>query len=211
MVGETSIAVEIVHLAFSGAGIVSRNISLQIGQHISLRFMAKGMALPAVINASVRSRKGWGDDGSVRYGLLFRDPADIPRKIPTRLLGAFNRRRSFRVVPRGEAQMAQLTRQDGVELQLPIISLSTTGIACLARTKDEEMLMAGDVVTIRFLVPETKSVCSFVANVRYGSKQRGGVRYGMEFDRDKSQLVQKQQRIITRYVMQEQRRMLNPD
>ena len=106
--------------------------------------------------------------------------------------------------------MATIVRTDGFEFSLPVISLSATGAGCLARDKSEEMLMTGDSVTMTFNVPGAQSECHFVANVRYALKQRGGIRYGLDFNAEESPNYMKCQRKITKYVMDEQRRMLKP-
>jgi len=210
VIDEREVPVEIFDVAFAGADVASKHLQLRVDQPVTLKFMAKGMAAPALVSATVRWRREWVENKSIRYGLLFQNPHRLPRQIPTKLLGAFNRRRSFRVAPHGVPTMANVVREDGFEFSLPVISLSATGAGCLARGAGEQMLMTGDVITMRFTVPETKSVCSFVATVRYAIKQRGGIRYGLDFNQDDTPFFTKQQRIITRYVMEEQRRMLKP-
>ncbi len=210
LVDDATIPVEIYDVAFAGADVASRRLNLKVDQPVTLQFMAKGMSSPAVVQAIVRWRRHWDPDKTIRYGLLFQNPNRLPRQIPTKLLGAFNRRRSFRVAPRGEAASAKITRKDGFEFTLPIISLSATGAGCLARGQNEQMLMTGDVITIEFSVPEAKTPCSIVATVRYAIKQRGGIRYGVDFNEEQTPLFTRHQRAITRYVMEEQRRMLKP-
>ena len=206
--GDSVIPVDIYDVAFAGADIASQRLQLQLDQPITLHFMAKGMAAPAVVRATVRWKREDKDHGTVRYGLLFQNPSHLPKQLPTKLLAAFNRRRSYRIAPRGAPLMAAITRKDGFKFSLPIISLSATGMGCLARDATEQMLLTGDVIELSFHVPETTHKCILVATVRYAIKQRGGVRYGLDFDAQKTAMFNREQRVITRYVMDEQRRML---
>ena len=210
LVKKVAVPVDIYDVAFAGADIASNNLDLTIDQPLTIQFVAKGMDRPAVVEAIVRWRRDWDDDGIIRYGLLFQNPSSLKRQIPTKLLGAFNRRRSFRVAPQGPPLIARITRKDDFGFSIPIISLSATGAGCLARNSSEEMVMTGDNVSVSFQLPGTQSPCVFFARVRYALKQRGGVRYGLDFDESKTKHYPRYQRRITKFVMDEQRKMLKP-
>jgi len=149
----------------------------------------------------------------MRYGVEFVDPGSLQNKMPPRLLSAFNRRRAFRVTPdSSEPIEATIVRsQGGIRVELPVINVSASGVGLIARKNDDQLLMAGDEVLVSFSVPDVPGVLRMVGIVRYSQKQRGGVRYGVEFDREKTAMFKQQQKVVQTYVMNQQRKMLATD
>ena len=208
--GDREVPIRLLDTSFGGAGFVPTvGLNIKPGDTVTLRFMAPEMALPASVRSVIKDRAPLGTD--IRYGAEFVDPGSLHRRLPSRLLGLFNRRKAFRVTPDSSKPIqARIRRMEGdVVLGLPIICLSVAGCAMMAKRKEDQMLMAGDAVELSFAIPETDNVVVFVGNVRYGTKQRGGTRYGIEFDRFKSPVFSQQQKALSRYVMTQQRKILD--
>ncbi|MFT5432048.1 MAG: hypothetical protein ACI9OJ_002746 [Myxococcota bacterium] len=202
--------VELIDLTFSGAGFaLPEDIVLEVGSTITLQFEARDLPLPASCRARVRARNPYGS--KLRYGVEFYGAKSLQNRMPARLHGSFNRRRSFRIIPDSTDKLdATVTRRKGdVTVVLPIISLSASGCAMIAKSAATQLLMTGDVIIIRFVVPGTTGLLALVGNVRYGQKQRGGTRYGVEFDIDSTTHFKRQQKVIQTYVMEQQRKMVH--
>ena len=135
----------------------------------------------------------------------------MQRRLPSRLLGLFNRRQAFRVTPDSSSPIqARIRRlENDLVIGLPIVCVSVAGCALVAKRKEDQLLMAGDVIELSFQVPDTGNTVVFVGTVRYCRKLRGGVRLGVEFDRRQSPVFNKQQQVLSRYIMRQQRRILD--
>lgn len=213
ILGDAEFAMRLEFVSFAGATVRipdSLGLDLRAGQTVVLRFLAKTLAQPVDLQAQIQARKP--APKSIRYEMQFGDPDSLQRKIPARIIGAFNRRRSFRVAPGTRKPVdARIERADGTTLRLPVICMSATGLALLARTAEEKRLMAGDVVTMVFEIPGEGAPITVVGIVRYGKPQRGHVRYGVEFDPKQTRLFLRIETHLNRYVMHQQRKMLSAD
>lgn len=204
--GEGSLQVRLDTISFEGARVAvdrRHGAPLRPGQGVSLRLLAPGcdaLEVPAVVDRHFPGRD------RTEYDLRFTSP--LQRYVPSRLVGAFNRRRAFRVSPDSSAPVvARVETAHGGSVRLPLICLSATGCALLARRPEEQPLRAGDRVRLTFSFPGATAPVDVEATVRYGAAQRQGTRYGLELDAAAAGFARHQRR-IQRYVMEQQRRML---
>jgi len=201
----------LIDVSFNGAGIwIGRKLDpgLALEQRIFLRFISPHIGEPIKTVATVNFRAT--DGAGTRYGLGFVNARHIQEQVPPKMIGLFNRRRSFRVVPdSSEPINAVVHGQDGeLVAELPVISLSATGCALFAKLRDQQVLKRGDAFILSFSLPEETTPCRFVGQIRYGMPWQSGVRYGVEFHNDGSRAFQQLQRLLMDYVMVQQRKML---
>jgi hypothetical protein len=210
LINDRAHRVELIDLTFSGAGFaLPESLALEVGSTITLQFSARDLALPASCRARVKSRNPYGS--KLRYGVEFYGAKSLQNRMPARLHGSFNRRRAFRIVPDSTDDFdATVTRRAGdVTVVLPVISLSASGCGLLGKTAATRLLMTGDLISMRFVVPGTTGSLAITGNVRYAHKQRGGMRYGVEFDIEATTQFKQQQKVIQTYVMEQQRKMVH--
>jgi c-di-GMP-binding flagellar brake protein YcgR len=207
-----TVPVQLAELSFGMAAVVANaRLKLELNRPVTVEFSHPEMAIPARLRVNVRSRSPHGEQ--VRYVLEFINPEHLQTRLPAKALADFNRRAAFRVAPDSDAPIvAQVHRLMGnVRMELSVVSISATGVGCMAWRLEQQRLMTGDKVVLSFSIPDTSNVCSLAGIVRYAARQRGAVRFGIEFDGSQTQLFLRQQQAIARYVMEQQRKMLAID
>ena len=202
--------VQLLDVSFIGVGFALSQPSdrtLRVDDVITLRFTADNLTKDVHVSGIVRSRQP--TDKGTRYGIRFVDTREIQRYVPPRLIGAFNRRGAYRVSPDSAQEVqCQVDREGLNPVNLPVICISATGLACLA-TDESDGLKPGDSIRIQFQLPDANVPCVINGTLRYRKAQRGGIRYGIEFDIGGTPFFNRYQSMIQRYVMQQQRQMLN--
>ncbi len=205
-----AVPVTLLDVSFAGIGLSvthTHGLVLNSGQVVVIQLKAPSVRQPIRARARVMSRIPGSD--SDRYGLALQDAAWLRSRVPPSLMGIFNRRRSFRVTPDSLGPIeVRLEREDGRQTTLPAVCVSSSGMAIIAATREQEMLMTGDRISIDFMLPYSGTRCELVGVVRYTVRRRTGVRYGIEFDADACEDFARQERALARYVMTQQRRTL---
>ena len=215
LLADLEVAVRLTDVTYAGVEIrvTSTKVTLRVDQQVLLRFQGPGLAGGLPVSTIVHSRTP--DGRSIRYRLAFERPQELQRKMPARYLGAFNRRGAFRIAPDSrKAVMAHVVREVSaagnaapIELNLPIISVSASGLAIRAKAAADRRLMSGDRVRLTFTLPEERQACELIGVVVYEIKLGGGVRYGVQFDLETPHFTRYETQ-IERYVMRLQRRSL---
>jgi c-di-GMP-binding flagellar brake protein YcgR len=211
VVEDNTFPAKLANLSFNGAGVfVERGAGPILVDQTRVFIRLLGPYLPEPIKAvavvTFSSKEGNGH----RYGLAFLNAKHIQEQVPSVLLGVFNRRRAFRVVPESGAPVsAAVTGRNGaLEIDLPVISLSVSGLALYVKDKKELTLERGEGLTMVFKLPGEVAPCRFSGTVRYSRESPQGVRYGIEFIEQSTRVFQRCQRQVMEYVMEQQRVML---
>jgi hypothetical protein len=215
LIADLEVAARLIDVTYAGieVGLTSTRVLLRLDQQVLVRFHGPGLAGGLPAPTVVHSRTP--DGRAIRYRLAFERPEELQRKMPARYLGAFNRRAAFRIGPdSGKPVMAHVVRNTSVssnappvELDLPLISVSTTGLAIRAKAVADRRLMSGDCVTLTFTLPEEHQSCELIGTVIYETKGGGAVSYGVQFNLTTPYFTRYQTQ-IGRYVMCLQRRSL---
>jgi len=198
-------------VSFNGAGLLfTPNIDLDVpkGDYLFLRFILpdRDDAIQAVAQVTFRATEAEG----VRYGVEFTNADHIHQQVPGKLIGLFNRRRAFRIVPGPDEPITAtiIRRDENPEIVIPVVSLSVSGAGVFAKTKDLQVLERNEIIIMTFELPGETQVCRFSANVCYGMKWKRGIRYGIQFEDTGSRKFERMQQQVMNYVMIEQRKLL---
>ncbi|HIA02801.1 MAG TPA: PilZ domain-containing protein [Myxococcales bacterium] len=211
VVEDQTIPAEIVNLSFNGAGVrVLRSDGPYLAEQTRIFIRLLGPYLPEPIKAVAIVNFAAKEGDGYRYGLRFLNARHIQDQVPPKLMGVFNRRRAFRVIPEsGHLVTAAVSGRGGeLDADLPIISLSVSGIAVYIKDKSVLKLELGEIITLVFKLPEEMAPCRICGTVRYVREWQQGERYGVEFVDDQSRVFQRSQRQVMEYVMKQQRVML---
>ena len=211
VVDEETIPATLVNLSFNGAGVrVSSRDTAFLPEQSRVFIRLLGPYLPEPIKAVALVNFAAKEGDGYRYGLQFMNARHIQDQVPPKLLGVFNRRRAFRVIPEsGHLVTATVTGREGVlDAEVPIISLSVSGAALYIKVAKEDEFERGEVISLVFKLPEEVAPCRIAGTVRYMREWQQGIRYGVEFIDDQSRVFQRSQRQIMEYVMKQQRVML---
>jgi c-di-GMP-binding flagellar brake protein YcgR len=210
VVDEQTIAAKLNNLSFNGVGVaVKRGAGPVLVEQMRVFIRLLGPYLPEPIKAVAVVTFATAEGDGHRYGLEFMNARHIHDQVPSKLLGIFNRRRAFRVVPDSSNPVTvSITGRGGaLAIELPVISLSVSGAACFSKGRDH-VLERSEMVTLVFRLPEEAAPCRFTGTVRYLMEWQQGCRYGIEFTEQTTRLFLRCQRQVMEYVMQQQRVML---
>ena len=151
-------------------------------------------------------------EGKVEFYLQFTDPGAVKALLHRDLLRLFDRRQAFRAVPT-EGQIVEVTVEPPPEAEVPpvrttLVDISTTGLAFDVPVGFEAEMILFDYVTLHFLLPGCTWPNVVVAEIRNRSwNNPTRVRYGVEFNSERTIRWDLQAEQIMSYVVERQRAM----
>ncbi len=179
--------------------------ALRMGEEVQLRFPSTLLNKPLTASARVKDRTEEGD--SLRYGFEFTDPAQFEYRLWPALRRLFNRRQAFRVAPHHELPV-EIT-PGAARAVFPLLDISTRGLAVRVPIEAEPALRATDRIRLSFGLPGRQPTVDVDGIVRSRVLLPGAdVRYGAEFDLQRTSNPDAVQSAIGEYVMQ--RRQADP-
>lgn len=213
--GGPSFSSEPLDVSFEGATVrllalrfhdVPRSPLLAVGEYAELIFTFRELGQPIVASARVVRRTD--DEGSRHYGFQFTDHEQLQSQLSPRLYRFFNRRGAFRVKPAADGPVAA-TLEGGPEarqVHADLVDISFTGVSLRVPLVVESTLAGTDRIKVSISLPDCPSPVNFEGIIR--SRHVAGVdtvKYGIEFDLERSDDGQRQEDAINRYMMERQR------
>lgn len=202
------IAVTVVNLSAGGAALTASLgyvAGLIQGQDILLRFQFDGCGLRLDM-PSVVLHVGY-KTGVV--GVKFRNPTRVQEHLPPELKRLFNRRRSPRVRPAPDEEIAvRLERPaDGFRLGSIVADISAHGLGLLCQSIACVTLRVDDVVSVAFFLPGVRHQLRFRCSVRAVTRRSAGYVVGLAFLEESDQFGRYQNSVVN-YVTRRQRELL---
>ena len=198
--------------------------ALPICRIVELEFSGETLRQPISVAARVEDRE---DGASRNFVFRFNDEGGKPIELPPRLNRLLNRRRSFRVRPpqvtpvpvaiKGRRATVVPIKEsvevspERIQAQVELIDLSGTGAAVLVDNETEETFAESSRILVSFRIPTVPVALHIVALIRNRRLTPGGVRYGIQFDTERTKAFERQQEAILDYVLIRQQDICKDD
>jgi c-di-GMP-binding flagellar brake protein YcgR len=195
---------ELLDLSAGGAGIrLLRTLAppLRAGDEVALELRAVGS--PRTFRVQAVAQRGSLLPQGYVYGLRFVEPLELGAGAPQKLREALNRRRLARVrlTPTGSVQVAVAPlRQPRQAVVVSALDLSGGGLAFTAAPQAHLLLGSHYDFALELSLPDLREKLRVVAHVRYRVRVPQGWRYGVEFDRRRTESFPRIQALILAYV-----------
>jgi c-di-GMP-binding flagellar brake protein YcgR len=205
-----------VDLSADGAGI--RFLSLRfagppcpahgIGDEVQLRFTSKLLKQPLLVKARVAHRVE--EDGCRRYGFQFTNRSELERQLAPELFRLFNRRSAYRVTPNERAPIDVIMEdhQGGAPVHARAVDISASGLGVRAPIEAEGTFVSIDHIGMTISLPGRPQPVVLRGIIRNRRLAGHEIRYGIEFDFERSRNTKREQHAVAEYVMIRQREML---
>ncbi|MEE8399834.1 MAG: PilZ domain-containing protein [Desulfobacterales bacterium] len=141
---------------------------------------------------------------AVRCQFGFIDTTHLLRDLDPILVSYFNRREAFRVQPDLVEPIEVDLTWGNNSARGVVIDISLTGIALSLKPLIARQLEYADRMTMTFVLPESGGSMRIVGKTAHFEPIAGNIRYSIEFDREKTDNIEQQERIISKYLMQRQ-------
>ena len=190
-----------------GAGVVfslKDNVSLAIGQDVTLNIEAEDLQKGLVLNGHVRHRREMQDGR--RYGVQFSGIDELSSKEMRVFRKMVNRREAFRVLPIiGDTVVVRI----GLEPQFgaSVLNISATGLGIVVSMGAENALMGQTKVALTINLGQIRERIQLQGLIKNRTIAANGVRYGMQFDVNDRSYVRNQE-ALQGYIMACQRAWL---
>ncbi len=200
-----------------GAGVVLPSLAsapLAVGQRAELVLVGTTIVKPLRVSAVVRHLRveGSGAGAVQHYGFDFTNKEGFDELLIAQDLHIlFNRRKSRRVEPDPEEPIQALLEDavPGKSGPARVLDLSTGGVGLLL-TREVDRLFAGvEGVRVGLRLPGATEELRHEGTVRRRAEETGGVRYGIQFDPERTPRFVEKQAHLARYVIRCLRQVLN--
>ncbi len=199
-------------LDISGYGAGARFLAaecptLAIGQVVKLIFTSERLKNPVTATARVQNRTE--EEDSRRYGFRFLEGEKLDAQLPPALRKLFNRRQAVRVAPDPDlpVPVTMEAEEHGPRVEGRLADLSSLGAGASLDSEAESGLAETSRVGISLVLPSILPT-HLIGDIRHRRLIGAEIRYGVEFDPERSENFARQQDLITRYVMERQRALL---
>jgi hypothetical protein len=182
--------------------------ALAVGQEVTLYLGLSEAERPLELPARVMNRT---DEGELRrYGFQFTDREHLERQLPPALHRLFNRRYAYRVEPDPDSpiEVMLICTAPPLQVRARLVDISPDGMAFAVPLAAESALAAVDRLVACINLPGGRQPPRLGILIRNRSVLGNEVRYGVEFDLERTQDAQRQQAAVTRYVMDRQRTLI---
>lgn len=198
-----SFPAKLLDLSIRGAGVQFGDEApdAAVGDRVHLVFGMNVLDKPFMAKAFVRSRLEV--DSGRRYGLVFQEPEKIEAALPDALGPLFNRRAAVRVEPKQkiEVDLEAFVEPTGwAATTSSVADLSVSGMAVHVDADFERALKKQDRLRLAFELGRTEF--NFGARIVNRRLAKGTVRWGMQFERERSARFEEQQAAIESFVKQ---------
>jgi len=188
----------------------SPKLEIALSNPIEL-WISDGPSGASVVVPAVAAARDDADGKSV-FTLEFTDPGAVESLLNKDLVKLFDRRQAFRAIPTDGKSIA-LTVEAPEDAGVPpvhtwLVDISTTGLAFDVPVGFESEMILFDEVTLHFLLPGStwpQVLVGVIRNRSWANPNR--VRYGVQFNADKTIRYDLQNEQITDYVIARQRAM----
>ena len=212
--GTERILCRLERLTIMGAEVILADESptvFPVGGEVNLRFNESKSGANLKVVCRVTDRKT--TTGLQIYGVRFRDPKRIRSLLRPVLAKLFSGRQSFRATPR-IAQPIMVDIEPPTEayvstINVPMVDLSTDGMALLVPFDFEEEMAGFDVVRVAFNLPKGEYRIEMACIIRNRHAEPDGVRYGLQFYGKGTDLYPQKLDDIIKFVMDRQREQLD--
>lgn len=205
---------EVLDMTIDGAGVRFTTDAapvVALGHSVMLTFSASWLDESFEVSGTVKSRIELGESREYRYGFAFDQSAELQKRLPSGVFQLFNRRGAYRVSTDPADPVAVTVRLPRVDMD-PVTArlkdVSVSGLALLVSSGAEKTLGACDSVEMSFRLPTSDKDLHLVGWIRNRQLNHEHVRYGVEFDEERSHNFTRQQDEIFAYVMHRQREAL---
>ncbi len=192
-----------------GAGVVLPNLAnapLAVGQRAELVLVGTTIVKPLRVSAVVRHLRieGSGAEAVQHYGFDFTNQEGFDELLIAQDLHIlFNRRKSRRVEPDPQEPIGAFLEDvvRGKSGPARVLDLSTGGVGLLL-TREVDLLF-GQVERVRLALrlPRATEDLHLEGIVRRRAEEDGGVRYGIEFDPERTPRFVEKQAVLAKYVV----------
>ena len=201
----------LLNVTASGAGarfFVPDLPTVGVGQEVELAFTSERLKTPLAVGARVAHRAE--EDDSRCYGFRFLEGEPPGAQLSAVFRSLFNRRSAFRVTPDPESpvEVALEDTPGGPRLGARLADVSATGAGVRVAPEAESTFSQDVKLGISLLLPDHTDPVNLMGNIRHRRLVRAEIHYGVEFDPDLTENFAHKQAIITKYVMQRQRALL---
>ncbi len=211
--GGSSISGQVVDLSAGGGGIsisfpLAGRPVLAVGEEVALTFTST--LFKKELTVSARVVHGTGDEQNAHYGFEFSDPQELDAQLTPMFHRLPNRRRSPRVTPaRDSPVLVILNAETGHKWTTGhIVDISAAGIGVLVSPETELRLGSVERVELSVSLPGHLDPLRLHGVIRNRYTVRGQIRYGIEFEFERSEESQRNQTAIINYVAERQRQHL---
>lgn len=175
----------------------------EIGEQVELQFALPARDNPVLVRAMVIHRT---DENAARhYGFHFTDRAQLDSQLTPALFRLFNRRASDRVKPAPGSLDVTLDPGAGRSTVVAqLLDISVGGMGLRAPRAVESALATADRVRVYLSLPTQEARLDLVVRIRNRSLVGSDVRYGVEYDRERTQNLEHQLEAINAFVTDRQ-------
>jgi hypothetical protein len=202
----TNVSVDGAALRFAVPGLDrSGGPVFEVGEEVELQFALPTRDAPVLLKATVIHRTE--AEGSRQYGFQFAGRTDLDSQLAPALYWLFNRRTSQRVKPTLDSPIAVTLHvaASGSTVDARLLDISTGGMGLRVPLAAESALAAADRVSVFLSLPTHEPRLDLVVKIRNRCLMGPEVRYGVEYDLEQTQDVQRQLGVISAFVMECQR------
>ena len=194
----------LISMRFASAGCPT----LVVGEEVTLCLGLSAAESPLELSARVMHRTDKGE--SRRYGFQFTDPKQLERQLSPALHRLFNGRHAFRIKPDPDSpiEVLLISASPALQVRTRVIDISLDGMAFAVPLDVESTLATADRLVACIGLPGGRQPPRLGILIRNRSLLGNEVRYGVEFNLERTQDVRRQQDAVTRYVMDRQRTLI---
>lgn len=217
--GGSPVLGEVVDVSLGGIGActVSSSFALSsapalgVGEQVELALTFVN-APKTVLADAMTVRRGDKDDG-IHYGFRFIDHKQVTSQLSSEFLRLFNRRGSYRALPDRNAPV-ELTlggSAKGTPVGAEVVDISAGGVAVRVASHVEVGMVAAKHIKVCISFPDSReslNLAGFIRNHRLVGTSGAQIQYGIQFDWEASDIAERQQDAIVKYVMEQQRKHL---